>query len=66
MSTVKEIEHAVSKLTPEEMAQFRSWYEEFDAAVWDKEFEEDVKSGNLNTISDKAIEDFKEGRFKEL
>ena len=66
MSTVKEIEHAIVNLKPEEISKFRVWYEEFDAALWDKEFENDVKSGKLDDISNKAIEDFNKGKFKEL
>lgn len=66
MSTVKEIEKAISNLKAEELAQFREWFEEFDAAVWDKQFEEDVKSGKLDAIAGKAIADFKKGKFKEL
>ncbi|GAN33229.1 MULTISPECIES: hypothetical protein [Candidatus Brocadia] len=41
-------------------------FEEFDAATWDKQIEEDVKSGRLDAIAEQAISDFKKGRFKEL
>ena len=61
MSTVKEIEKAVSNLQPEELARFREWFEEFDAVIWDKQFEEDVKSGKLEAMAGKAITDFKKG-----
>ena len=66
MTTIIEIEKAISNLPPEELAQFRAWFEEFDAAVWDRQFEEDVVSGKLDAIADKAISDFKNGNFKEL
>ena len=66
MSSIKEIEHAVSKLTAEDLVKFRAWYEEFDAEIWDKEFEEDVKFGKLDVISEKAIEDFNNGKYKEI
>ena len=32
MSTVEKIEKAVSQLPPEELIQFRAWFEEFEAA----------------------------------
>jgi hypothetical protein len=44
MSVVTEIENAVSNLPPDELARFRAWFDEFDAAAWDKTFEEDVAS----------------------
>jgi len=55
MTTIIEIEKAISNLPPEEIAQFRAWFEEFDAAVWNRQFEEDVVSGKLDAIADKAI-----------
>ena len=66
MKTIIEIEKAISNLPPEELAQFRAWFDEFDAAVWDRQFEEDVVSGKLDAIEDKAMNDFKNGNFKEL
>ncbi len=66
MSTVQEIEKAISNLKPDEIAQVRIWFEEFEASFWDKQFEEDAKSGNLNVIADNAIADFKKGERQEL
>lgn len=66
MTKIQEIEKAISNLTPQELSQFRAWFEEFDAATWDKQIEEDVKSGRLDAIAEQAISDFKKGRFKEL
>ena len=66
MVTIKEIEEAVSNLPPEKLAQFRVWFEEFDAKLWDSQFEKDVKAGKFDTIANKALADFKEGKFTEL
>lgn len=66
MTTRHEIESAVSSLPANELARFRAWFEEFDAALWDKQFEVDAKTGNLDALAKKAVADFKEGRFKEL
>ena len=43
MVTIKEIEEAVSNLPSEKLAQFRVWFEEFDAKLWDSQFEKDVR-----------------------
>ena len=48
------------------MAAFRVWFDEFDAAMWDNQFEEDAKSGKLDIVADSAIADYKKGKFKEL
>ncbi|MBC8430338.1 MAG: hypothetical protein H8D96_00305 [Desulfobacterales bacterium] len=66
MVTIQEIEKAVSNLPPEEMAKFRVWFEEFDAQLWDRQLEQDVKAGKLDNIANKALTDFKEGKFTEL
>ena len=66
MTTIQEIEKAVSELPSNELEQFRKWFDEFDAKVWDKQFENDVRSGKLDQIAKNAIADFDEGKFKEL
>ncbi len=54
---IHEIEKAMSKLTPDELAHFRQWYAEFDAQTWDEQFEYDAKSGKLENLAEKAIEE---------
>ncbi len=66
MSTVHEIETAVSKLSRQELLAFRDWFSEFDAAAWDKQFEEDVAAGHLDALADEAIRDLREGRCRDL
>ena len=66
MTTIHEIEKAVSALPSKELEKFRKWFDEFDAKTWDKQFENDVVSGKLDQIAENAIEDFDKGKFKEL
>lgn len=66
MHTVQEIKQAISRLSPEELAHFREWFEAFDANVWDKQFEEDARSGKLDPLANQAIADFRAGKHKEL
>jgi len=66
MSTVPEIEAAVSKLSREELRTFRDWFSEFDAAAWDRQFEADAAAGRLDALADEAIRDLREGRCTEL
>jgi len=62
MSTIQEIERAVSDLPPEELSRFRAWFLEFDAQVWDEQLESDVASGRLRALADEACADLRAGR----
>ena len=55
MNKLEAIEKKVSGLSAEELAKFRHWYAEFDAAAWDRELERDVKAGKLDTLADEAF-----------
>ena len=66
MSTLQEIEAAVSQLKPEELASFRAWFAEFDARAWDIQFEQDVASGRLDKLAEEALEDLRKGRCTDL
>jgi hypothetical protein len=59
--TVEDIERAIAKLPPDELAQFRAWFEEFDAACFDQKIERDAKAGKLDRLADQAVEDFRKG-----
>ena len=39
---------------------------ECDATLWDKKFEEDVKSGRFFGLTNKSVVDFKKGHFEEF
>src|SRR5580698_2015730 len=64
MSSVHEIETAVSKLSRQELLAFRDWFSEFDAAAWDKQFEDDVAAGHLDALAGEALRDLREGRCR--
>jgi hypothetical protein len=65
MSSVKEIEEAVLRLSAAELAAFRSWFAEFEADAWDCRIEEDAAAGRLDALADEAIEDLRAGRCTE-
>ena len=64
--TIHEIEQAITELSPNELERFREWFDEFDAQVWDEQFERDAKSGKLDKLADNAKYDFRAGKAKEL
>lgn len=66
MRTLQDIEHAVSHLSPEDLAAFRAWFAEFDAQMWDRQFEKDVAAGRLDGLAEKALQHLREGRCTDL
>lgn len=66
MSTVQDIQEAVKQLQQEELVEFRVWFAEFDAMLWDRQFEADVSAGRLDQLADEALQDLREGRCADL
>ena len=66
MGNVKSIEKAVASLPPSELAEFRHWFAEFDAAAWDKQIEQDASSGRLDSLAAEALTDYRSGAAREL
>ncbi|OFV95372.1 MAG: hypothetical protein A3H28_02210 [Acidobacteria bacterium RIFCSPLOWO2_02_FULL_61_28] len=57
MSAIEEIEEAVRGLSAQELAAFRAWFTEFDAAAWDRQIEQDIAAGRLDALADEALDD---------
>ena len=55
MSNIERIERDVQGLAPDELATFRKWFGEFDAAAWDRQIEDDVRAGKLDALADTAL-----------
>ena len=55
MSKIERIERGVQALAPNELAAFRKWFQEFDAAAWDRQIEDDVRAGKLDGLADTAL-----------
>ena len=66
MSTVEDIEKAVSKLSPDELARFRAWFDQFEATRFDEKIERDARTGKLDGFAEEALTDYRKGRSREL
>lgn len=66
MSKVENLERQIQQLTPEELAEFRRWFAEFDARLWDQQFAADVEAGKLDALADEALRGHAAGRSKRL
>ena len=63
--TIQEIETAVTQLTPEQLADFRAWFAEFEAQRWDEQFAADATAGRLDALAAEALHDYRAGRTTE-
>lgn len=63
MSTVEEIKRAIRQLPPEKLTELRAW---FDAEAWDRDFDDDARSGLLDQLGDDALTELDEGRCSGL
>jgi len=66
MSRVDVIERQVQDLSTEELAEFRRWFEEFDAAVWDQQIECDALAGKLDALAETALQEHADGQSTRL
>lgn len=64
--TITELEQAVTQLSEQELALFRAWFDEYYAQIWDKQIEEDAKSGRLDKLIAEANEEYNAGLSKPL
>jgi hypothetical protein len=57
MSTVTEIREAIRKLPPQDAWRLAEELRDYLDALWDKQFEEDVKAGRLDDLIARAREE---------
>ncbi len=66
MSTVTEIREAIRKLSPQEAWKLAEELREHLDALWDKQFEEDVKAGRLDAVIARAREEHAAGKTRPM
>jgi hypothetical protein len=65
MTTVEDIEKAVSQLPAAELERFRVWFGTFDAGQFDERIECDAKAGKLDRMADQALAEPRAGCTRE-
>ena len=63
---IREIESAIAKLPPAEVAKLAEWFYEFQAQVWDGQIAADVQAGRLDALLEQAEREFEAGRCEPL
>ena len=66
MSLGDDIQGQIRGLSPEELRALRVWFAEYDAELWDRQFEADVKAGKLDDLVKHSLRDHEAGRSTEL
>lgn len=66
MSEIEQLEQTVSNLSSKDFAQFRAWFLEFDARVWDAKIESDLGAGKLDSLMAEARAEYEEGKTRPL
>jgi hypothetical protein len=66
MSRLEEIESQIQELSATELASLREWLAVFDASAWDRQFEDDVEAGKLDSLAEQALRDHAAGLSRKL
>lgn len=64
--SVKEIEAAISQLPTREVTELMSWLVEHHARLWDKQIEDDLDAGRLDTLLAEVDREYEAGLARPL
>lgn len=66
MSSVEEIEIAVTQLPQADFSRFRAWLADYENDLWDRQIADDSDAGKLDALISRAQDHIKNGRIKPL
>jgi hypothetical protein len=66
MTRIQIVEQEVKRFDRASLAAFRNWFRKYDAAAWDHQIENDVRSGKLSKLAREALRSHKAGKTKEI
>lgn len=66
MTRIQEIENTILSLPRKEYEELRRWFLERDWDEWDREIEEDSRTGKLDFLVREAEEAKRKGKLREL
>jgi hypothetical protein len=64
--TVKDIEAAITQLPAKELAELMAWLQEYHAAAWDQQIEDDLEAGRLDALLAEVDKEYEAGLAKPL
>ena len=66
MGKVEAILSEIQSLSPDELAQFREWFLEYDWSAWEQQIENDATDGKLDALADRALNQHASGKTTPL
>lgn len=66
MSTVQEIESAITRLDERSLQKLSGWFEHYLAEKWENRFAEDAQAGKLDKLGEAADHAFEQGKCRPL
>ncbi len=64
--SLEQIEAAILQLSPEEFRQLAKWFADLDYQYWDRQLEQDIAQGKLESLAQEAIADFESGQYRTI
>ena len=64
--SVREIENAITQLSPEDLAELSAWLADYQAKVSDDQIERDLDEGRMDALLEEVDEEYKAGEAKPL
>ncbi len=64
--SVREIENAITQLPTDELVELVMWLEEYYAAVWEQQIEQDLETGRLDDLLAELDEEYAAGLAQPL
>lgn len=65
-STLETAEKVVAQLSPNDLAEFRKWFAEYDGEQWDAQIEADARAGKLDALAQEALAEYHAGQSTEI
>ncbi len=66
MTKLEKIEQDIATLAPEDVRKLAEWLEEYKSDLWDRQMEDDAKSGRLDKFAARALAAHKAGKSTPL
>jgi hypothetical protein len=64
--SVKEIEAAIARLQPKDLAELMTWLREHAAQVWDRQIGDDLQAGRLDSLLAEVDKEYEAGLSRPL
>jgi hypothetical protein len=64
VNAVEKVEHSIRQFTPDQLAEFSRWFEEYVAEKWDRQIAADAAAGKLDRLAEKAVKEYDAGKCR--